>query len=227
VKRMPLPRKTYALLLLLLVAVFGPSAWGSSVSFNLNNNNLGISGSVGTVTITDSGMNQVTVSITMNAGFSIKLEGGDVGFTGVSNLSAGSISNITATAGTSTFTGLSFQNFFSSKNISEFGKNFGDFADYQNLKGAGGGVVSADKLTFVLTASGLSAGEFTGVGIHFCTASGTNCGPKTGFAAGGAVTPTVIPEPGTMMLLGSGLVGMAAIVRRRIRSSARRHELIK
>src|ERR1700756_2568010 len=207
---MPLRRKICSMSLPLILAVFVPSAWASSVSFNLTNNNLGISGSVGTVTIADTGTNQVTVSIAMNAGFSIKLEGGDVGFTGVSNLSANSVSNITASAGTSTFTGLSFQNFFNSRNISEFGKNFGNFADYQNIQGAAHGVVSADTLTFVITASGLSASGFTGVGLHFCTASGANCGPDTGFAAGAAAGPTVIPEPGTMMLMGSGLVGLAA-----------------
>ena len=32
-----------------------PSAWANSVSFNLTANNLGISGSIGNVTVTDSG----------------------------------------------------------------------------------------------------------------------------------------------------------------------------
>jgi len=44
-----------------------------AVSFNLTANNLGISGSIGNVTVTDTGANQVTVTLTMNAGFSIKL----------------------------------------------------------------------------------------------------------------------------------------------------------
>ena len=52
------------------------------------------------------------------------------------------------------FTGLSFQQFFTDKNISQFGNFSFDFA---NVKGAPKGVVSADTLTFVLSASGLKA----------------------------------------------------------------------
>src|SRR5438445_13881415 len=85
-----------------------------------------------------------------------------------------------AFSGANTFSGLSFKQFFTAKNISQFGT----FAfDYANITGSPNGVVSADSLTFVLTAPGLSASQFTGVAIHFCTASGTSCGPLTGFAS--------------------------------------------
>ena len=54
-----------------------PSASATSCSgFNLSDNNLGLSGSVGCVTVSNSGPNQVAVTITMNTGFSIKLNGG-------------------------------------------------------------------------------------------------------------------------------------------------------
>src|SRR5215469_330549 len=185
----------------LLLLACAPVARANSLSFNLTSNNLGISGSVGMVTITDSGMNQVTVMITMNSGFSLKLEGGDVAFNGVSGLTASSASGVQGTEGMVSFTGLDFKQFFTGKNESQFGT----FAfDYANVKGAPNGVVSADTLTFVLTAPGLTANQFTGVVIHFCTASGSGCGPMTGFASNGPLT--AVPEPGTLSLLGTGLV---------------------
>jgi len=200
---------------LLAVAVFYicvSSALANSVSFDLTSNNKGILGSVGTVKIDDTGMNQVAVTITMNPGFSLKLPGGDIAFNGISGLTGGSASDVNGTAGLVGFAGLSFQQFFAGKNISQFGTFAFDFA---NIQGGPHGVVSADTLTFVLTGQGLMADEFTGVAIHFCTASGGGSGPQTGYASNGPITS--VPEPGTMSLFGMGLIGLAGIVRRRIR----------
>src|ERR1700692_1617830 len=60
-------------------------ASADSVTFNLSSNNLGISGSVGTVTIADDGTNSVLVTITMNSAYSVKLDGNDtIAFNGTS-----------------------------------------------------------------------------------------------------------------------------------------------
>ncbi|MHB8215440.1 MAG: PEP-CTERM sorting domain-containing protein [Candidatus Sulfotelmatobacter sp.] len=185
-----------------------PMASADSVTFNLASNNLGISGSVGTVTITDSGLNQVTVSITMGAGFSVKLSGGDFAFNGPSSLTLAGVSGFTADANS----GLDFQHLKPTQNISMFGNFAFDFTD---VKGQPHGVVSADTVTFVLTGAGLSASEFTGVAIHFCTASGSSCSPNTGFATN---SPSAVPEPGSLGLLGTGLIGLGGLVRRRFLS---------
>jgi len=204
-------------LTLLAIAAFAficvPSVRADSITFDLTSNNLGISGSVGTVTIKDTGVNQVTVLISMNPGFSLKLPGGDVALSGPSGLNAGSVSGVTAFSGANVFSGMSFKHFFNGKNISAFGVFT---VDYANVEGAPHGVVSADSLKFVLTDTGLTASQFTGVAIHFCTASGTDCGPQTGFATTGQRVSTV-PEPSTLSLLSAGLIGLAGIVRRRIR----------
>jgi hypothetical protein len=201
-----------ALAVLALSLMCVPAAHADSMSFSLTSNNLGLGGTVGTVLISDTAADQVTVTITMNAGFSLKLPGGDIAFNGPSGLTAGSASGVQGTAGMIGFTGLSFQQFFTDKNISQFGNFSFDFA---NVKGAPKGVVSADTLTFVLSASGLKANQFTGVAVHFCTASGGGCGPQTGFASNG--TPTPVPEPGTLSLLGTGLVGLAGFARKTLR----------
>jgi hypothetical protein len=189
---------------------FALAGSASADSFTLQNTNLTGVTNVGTVLVSDTGTDQVTVTITMNAGFSVKLNGGDVAFNGPIGLTAGSVSGLTAASGANTYAGLSFQGFKASQNISQFGTF--DF-DYSNIKGAPGGVVSADSLTFVITGTGLNASQFTGFALHFCTASGTGCGPSTGFASNGAVT--AVPEIGTLGMVGSGLFALGALVRRR------------
>ena len=193
----------------LAILAMAPLASAGSTSFSLTANNLGIVATVGTVTVMDSGTDQVTVTIAMNAGYSVKLNGGDIAFNGPSGLTAASVGSLTADANT----GLSFNNFRTTQNISSFGNFAFDFA---NVKGQPNGVVSADTVTFTLTSIGLLANQFTGVAIHFCTASGSNCGPMTGFASTGSNPPPTVPEPGTLGLLGTGLVGIAGLLRRRL-----------
>lgn len=194
--------KLSTLALALMAFAFVPSASATScptgdTCFNLSGSNIGITGSIGFVDVTNvSGGVQVT--ITMDPGYLLKTTGGDIAF----NLSSGSITKLN---------GISFNKLSTNQNISQFG-NY-DF-DIQNIKGQG---TAVNTITFTILGTNLTASDFTGFAVHFCVqASPTSCTQNTGFTTGTPTSP--VPEPGTLGLLGTGLVGLAGIVRRRVLS---------
>lgn len=186
--------------ILLLVAavtlVFAPAA--SANSLPLTSNNLGISGSLGTVTWYQSGSN-VNVTFSMNSGYALLLNGGDLGFT---------------TTGGLVLTNSSLTNF----SISGLGASLkpngtiGSFTfDYLYQTSVSGGQQFPTTLSFTILNA--NVGQFTGFGTHVCVLGGRGCS-STGFAKTGP--PAAVPEPGTLSLLGTGLLGLAGAVRRRL-----------
>lgn len=149
----------------------------------------------------------VTVTIAMNPGFGVKLSGGDIMVNVTNGTTLGNFANVMAGQSLSSLSSIGIHNLKTGGVLGSF-----TFSYDQQLK------TNQTQATYVtFTLNNVQISQLTGFGIHLCVVakSGYGCA-LTGFAVTGPVIPSE-PEPGTLGLFGTGLVGIAGLLRRKLR----------
>ena len=179
---------------------------------------------IGTISVTQNGPDSLTVTLTMAAGFTQKIQdGNDFNFNGPAGLTMSGLSVTWDGANPGSATNIAFgvSNGNNVNGFGTFGYNITGIGT--GLKDSGGSAVtSVTSMTFTVTSTGAisptdlindlnsSGSNFS---IHFCDLDGSKCAPSTGFAANGTAQ---VPEAPVTALLACSALMLGGFFRRRL-----------